>query len=188
MIAHPPGSPKSSRPIVSQLNVTGPSVFSDGQRLRDDSSYTVCKHCKKSVIKVTALLHITSCPEARPGEDKEGETLQAVKLAAAAITAPKAGEGGEGGGFPVHVPHLLYNRTFTCPVPEAKLPEVPGAETDTDGKKKCIVLTHTATCDGTPELANPWPNRSHQCREAMRCFIPKWDAVRSRDHLQVALR
>lgn len=133
MIAHPPGSPKSSRPIVSQLNVTGPSVFSDGKWLRDDSSYTVCKHCKKSVIKVTALLHITSCPEARPEEYKEGETLQAV----AAITAPKAGEGGEGGGFPVHIPHLLHNRTFTCPVPEAKLPEASGAETDTNGKKKC---------------------------------------------------
>jgi hypothetical protein len=79
--------PESPGLIIAQLGETRVSPFPTGRPLHDEPSYTVCKHCKKPVIKTDAVTHIMSCLKAESGEDKERDVLGAVKLAAAAVAA-----------------------------------------------------------------------------------------------------
>jgi len=60
------------------------SAFPTGRPLHDEPDYTVCKKCKKPVIKSVALSHVKACQKAKSDKAKERKKLKGEKAAAAA--------------------------------------------------------------------------------------------------------
>ncbi|KAI5779683.1 SCA7, zinc-binding domain-containing protein [Geopyxis carbonaria] len=83
---------KSPGPVVTQLDEKDISTFATGRPLHDELDYTVCKHCKKPVIRIAAIGHIKACLKAKQERTKERKKLKEEKAAAAAkdkdITVP----------------------------------------------------------------------------------------------------
>lgn len=78
--------------MVTQLDEKDISTFITGRPLHDEPDYTICKHCKKPVIRSAAIGHIKACLKAKQERTKERKKLKEEKAAAAAkdkdVSAP----------------------------------------------------------------------------------------------------
>lgn len=87
---------------MTQLDDKDISAFPTGRPLHDEPDYTVCKHCKKPIIKTAAVVHIKAClkasQKAKADKAKERKKLKDEKAAAAAAAAAAVAAAGKDGG------------------------------------------------------------------------------------------
>lgn len=91
-----PASATSPRPIVNQLDDLSRETFVTGRPLHDNPELQTCKHCKKTVLKVAAKVHIAQClrvkKEKAQRKKEAREARERAKEAAREEEARKAGE------------------------------------------------------------------------------------------------
>lgn len=100
----------SPGPVVNQLDETAWETFATGRPLEDSPDLQQCKHCKKSILKTAAKVHIAAClrvkkekaqrkKEAREARERAKEQARAEEERKAAEEEGGApGKSGGGGG------------------------------------------------------------------------------------------
>lgn len=80
---------KSPGPVVTQLDDKDVSTFATGRPLLDEPDYSVCKYCKKAIIKEIATAHVKQCLKMKSERTKERKKAKEEKAAAMAAALNK---------------------------------------------------------------------------------------------------